>query len=74
MKPYVMNGMKYFFEVFFTSASEPFILLSNSENYFEGIFKVYFLRRYSMKYAMEDFVKYETNVKERNTQRNNEVH
>lgn len=72
MKPYVMNGMKYFFEVF-TSASEPFILISNSENASEGIAKIYFLRRYSMKYAMEDFVKYESNVKERNTQRNNEV-
>jgi hypothetical protein len=31
------------------------------------------LRKYSMKYAMEDFVKYEAIVKERNTQRNNEV-
>jgi len=26
-----------------------------------------------MKYAMEDFVKYEANIKERNTQRENEV-
>jgi hypothetical protein len=26
-----------------------------------------------MKYAMEDFVKYESNIKERNTQKNNEV-
>ena len=28
---------------------------------------------WDMKYAMEDFVKYEANVKERNTQKNNEV-
>lgn len=72
MKTYTMNGMKYFFEVFI-SANEPFILLSNSEYPSEGIAKIYFLRRYSMKYAMEDFVKYESNVKQRNTQRENEV-
>jgi len=31
------------------------------------------LRKYSMKYAMEDFVRYEANVKIRNTQQENEV-
>lgn len=72
MKPYTMNGNKYYFEVFI-SANEPFILLSNAEYPSEGIAKIYFLRKYSMKFAMEDFVKYEANVKERNTQRNNEM-
>jgi hypothetical protein len=72
MKPYTMNGMKYYFEVFI-SANEPFILLSNAEYPSEGLAKIYFLRKYSMKFAMEDFVKYEANVKERNTQRTNEV-
>lgn len=72
MKPYTMNGNKYWFEVFI-SANEPFILLSNAEYPSEGLAKIYFLRKFSMKFAMEDFVKYESNVKERNTQRNNEV-
>ena len=72
MKPYTINGQKYFFEVFI-SANEPFILLSTTEYPSEGLSKIYFLRKYSMKYAMEDFVKYEAIVKERNTQRNNEV-
>ncbi len=72
MKPYTMNGNKYWFEVFI-SANEPFILLSNSEYPSEGLAKIYFLRKFSMKFAMEDFVKYESNVKERNTQRNNEM-
>jgi len=72
MKPYTMNGNKYWFEVFI-SANEPFILLSNSEYPSEGLAKIYFLRKFSMKFAMEDFVKYEGNVKERNTQRNNEM-
>lgn len=72
MKAYTMNNNKYYFEVFI-SANEPFILLSTTEYPSEGLSKIYFLRKYSMKYAMEDFVKYETNVKERNTQKNNEV-
>jgi hypothetical protein len=47
--------------------------MSTTEYPSEGIAKIYFLRKYSMKYAMEDFVKYEAILKERNTQRNNEV-
>ena len=72
MKPYTINGNKYYFEVFI-SANEPFILLSNAEYPSEGLAKIYFLRKYSMKFAMEDFVKYEANVRERNTLKNNEV-
>jgi hypothetical protein len=72
MKPVRMNGFVYYFEVFITS-NEPFILMSTTEYPSEGLSKIYFLRKYSMKYAMEDFVKYEANVKERNTQKNNEV-
>ena len=72
MKPVRMNGFFYYFEVFIT-ANEPFILMSTTEYPSEGLSKIYFLRKYSMKYAMEDFVKYEANIKERNTQKNNEV-
>jgi len=72
MKPVKMNGFVYYFEVFITS-NEPFILMSTTEYPSEGLSKIYFLRKYSMKYAMEDFVKYEANVKERNTLKNNEV-
>ncbi len=72
MKAYTLDGTRYWFEVFI-SANEPFILLSTTEYPSEGIAKIYFLRKFSMKYAMEDFVKYVGNVRERNTQRNNEV-
>lgn len=72
MKPVRMNGYVYYFEVFMTG-NEPFILMSTTEYPSEGISKIYFLRKYSMKYAMEDFVKYESNIKERNTLKNNEV-
>jgi len=72
MKPVKMNGFIYYFEVFITS-NEPFILMSTTEYPSEGLSKIYFLRKYSMKYAMEDFVRYEANIKERNTQRENEV-
>jgi len=47
--------------------------MSTTEHPSEGLSKIYFLRKYSMKYAMEDFVKYEANVKERNTHRENEM-
>lgn len=57
MKPALINGKKIYFEVFIANA-DPFILLSSTENASEGIAKIYFLRRYSMKYAMEDFCKY----------------
>lgn len=72
MKPVKMNGIMYYFEVFITS-NEPFILMSTTEQPSEGLSKIYFLRKYSMKYAMEDFVRYEANVKIRNTQQENEV-
>lgn len=72
MKAYTLDGTRYWFEVFI-SANEPFILLSTTEYPSEGIAKIYFLRKFSMKFAMEDFVKYVGNVRERNTQRNNEV-
>jgi hypothetical protein len=72
MKPYTINGSKYFFEVFI-SANEPFILLSTTEYPSEGLSKIYFLRKYSMKYAMEDFVRYEAIVNDRNSAKQNEV-
>jgi hypothetical protein len=58
-----INGHIIFFEVFITG-SEPFILLANNEYPSEGISKIYFLRKYSIKYAMEDFVKYVDKIKE----------
>ena len=73
MKPYTMNNNKYYFEVFI-SANEPFILLSTTEYPSEGLSKIYFLRKYSMKYAMEDFVRYEAIVNDRNSAKQNEVH
>jgi len=72
MKPYTINGRKYFFEVFI-SANEPFILISRTEYPSEGLSKIYFLRKYSMKYAMEDFVRYEAIVNDRNSAKQNEV-
>ena len=72
MKPYTINGTKYWFEVFI-SANEPFILLSTTEYPSEGLSKIYFLRKYSMKYAMEDFVRYEAIVNDRNSAKQNEV-
>ena len=72
MKPYTMNGSKYYFEVFISS-NEPFILLANAEFPSEGLSKIYFLRKYSMKYAMEDFVRYEQIVNDRSSNKQNEV-
>jgi hypothetical protein len=72
MKPVQLNGKKYFFEVFIAS-SEPFILMSTMEFPSEGLSKIYFLRKYSMKYAMEDFVRYETIINDRNSAKENEV-
>lgn len=72
MKPVTIFNKKYYFEVFI-SANEPFILMSTTEFPSEGLSKIYFLRKYSMKYAMEDFVKYETIVNDRNSAKQNEV-
>lgn len=72
MKPYTINGTKYWFEVFI-SANEPFILLSNAEYPSEGLAKIYFLRKFSMKFAMEDFVRYEQIVNDRSSAKQNEV-
>lgn len=72
MKPVTIFNKKYYFEVFI-SANEPFILMSTTEFPSEGLSKIYFLRKYSMKYAMEDFVKYETIVNDRNSAKQNEM-
>lgn len=68
MKPVQINGKRIYFEVFIAN-TDPFILLSNTENASEGIAKIYFLRRFSMKYAMEDFVKYIDKIAEINAQK-----
>jgi hypothetical protein len=63
MKKATINNQVIFFEVFIANA-DPFILLANDENASEGISKIYFLRKYSIKFAMEDFLKYIEKVKE----------
>jgi hypothetical protein len=73
MKPAMMNGKKIFFEVF-VSNGDPFILISDKEYASEGITKIYFLRRFSMKYAMEDFVKYCDKIAEMNKAKQNDVY
>ena len=73
MKPAIMNGKKIFFEVFVTNG-DPFILISDKEWASEGISKIYFLRRFSMKYAMEDFIKYLDKIAEMNKAKQNEVY
>ena len=65
MKPAMINGRKVYFDVFIAHA-DPFILISTTEIASEGISKIYFLRRYSMKYAMEDFIKYVDKIAEMN--------
>lgn len=63
MKKATINNVAVYYEVFIANA-DPFILLSNDENASEGISKIYFLRKYSIKFAMEDFLKYVDKVKE----------
>lgn len=69
----MMNGKKIYFEVFIAHA-DPFILISDKEHPSEGISKIYFLRRFSMKYAMEDFLKYCDKIAEMNKAKTNEVY
>lgn len=74
MKPIIVNGKKIYFDVFIAHA-DPFILLSSTEIASEGISKIYYLRRFSMKYAMEDFVKYMDKINEMNKSKaQNDVH
>jgi len=63
MKPTQINGRKIFYDVFIAYA-DPFILVATNEIASEGITKIYFLRRFSMKWALEDFVKYVDKIKE----------
>ena len=64
MKKYTgIDGITYWMEIF-TGHGDPFILLSTSENYSEGTSKVYFLQRYSIRYAQEDFCKYVVKINE----------
>ena len=58
MKKYTHEGRTYYFHVFVTDQITPFMLLSTTEDQGQGMQKVYFLSRYSMKYAMEDFHKF----------------
>jgi hypothetical protein len=62
MKMIDVNGRKIYFDVFLNP--EPFILFSDNEKASLGLVKVYFLHRYSMKYACEDFVKYIDKIQE----------
>ena len=66
MTQYTFNEKTYYYEVFKTKNDLPFIVLSQKEKCFDGLFKMYFLQKYSIKYAMEDFEKYEDNVNAKN--------
>ena len=57
MNAYTFENRKFYFKVFLNEGSTPFILLSTSEDPSIGISKIYFLSKYSMKYAMEYFFK-----------------
>ena len=62
MTKYTFQDKTYFYEVFETSSKTHFIMLAQKEIPFDGLFKVYFLHKYSIKFAMEDFCKYENLV------------
>lgn len=67
MKKYTgIDGKTYWMELF-VGHGDPFVLLSTNENYSEGSSKIYFLQRYSIKFAQEDFIKYVEKVKEYKT-------
>lgn len=64
MKKYTgIDGKAYWMEIF-TGHGDPFILLATNENYSAGTSKIYFLQRYSIKFAQEDFCKYVVKVQE----------
>ena len=67
MNRYTHNGKTYFCEAFKTSNGHPLILISQKEVPHEGLFKVYFLHKYSIKFAMDDFCKYEDLVASKKT-------
>jgi hypothetical protein len=71
MKMINVNGRKIYFDVFLNP--EPFILFSDNEIASLGLVKVYFLHRYSIKYASEDFLKYMDKIQEINSQREKPV-
>ena len=62
MTKYTFNEKPYIYQVFETGNNVHFILLSQKETPFEGLFKIYFLHKFSIKFAMEDFCKYEALV------------
>lgn len=57
MTKYTFDGRQFFYKVFLNEGSSPFILLSTTEEPSIGISRIYFLSKYSMKYAMEYFSK-----------------
>jgi len=67
MKQIIVNGKRIYFEVHIIP--EPFILFSDLECLSVGILKAYSLHRFSMKYAMEDYVKYLDKVQEYKNER-----
>lgn len=67
MNKYTHNGKQYYFEALKTANGHPFIILSQKEIPHDGLFKVYFLHKYSIKFAMDDFCKYEDLVAAKKT-------
>ena len=66
MTKYTFQDKTYYYQVFETSNKIHFIMLAQKEQPFDGLFKVYFLHKYSIKFAMEDFCKYEALVAQKN--------
>lgn len=67
MNAATINEKKIYFEVFLTP--EPIIVLSDKESLAYATNKVYSLHRFSIRYAMEDFVKYLDKVQEYKNER-----
>lgn len=64
MKKYTgIDGKSYWMEIY-TGHGDPFILLATNENYSAGTAKIYFLQKYSIKFAQEDFCKYVVKINE----------
>jgi hypothetical protein len=57
MNKYTFENRSFYFKVFENDGINPFILLSTSDIPSDGISKIYFLNKYSIKYAMEYFYK-----------------
>lgn len=65
MTKYTFDGRQFFYKVFLNEGSSPFVLLSTTEEPSIGISRIYYLTKYSIKYAMEYFGKDVQNIEDR---------